>query len=166
MMVQTRFGPQRVSRHRLVAGDPGIFSFLPGLIKGIGKVGKFIAGGVGAVSGKPAGTAVQLVPTPAIPALPGAGPSIIGGLPTMIDQAGIPHQVGQAIGRAIGRAPAGFRNGIPLFPGGVSKGRRRMNVLNPRALRRALRRAQGFERFARKTVTLTKRMKFKKRRRR
>jgi hypothetical protein len=49
---------------------------------------------------------------------------------------------------------------------------RRMNPLNPRALRRALRRAQGFARFARKTMHFvhprphTTRFKFPKRRRR
>jgi len=30
--------------------------------------------------------------------------------------------------------------------------RRRMNVMNPRALKRALRRAEGFEKIARRTV--------------
>lgn len=48
--------------------------------------------------------------------------------------------------------------------------RRRMNVANPRALRRAIRRAQGFARLARKVLTFTSaraprgRAKFKRRR--
>ena len=42
---------------------------------------------------------------------------------------------------------------------------RRMNVLNPRALRRSMRRVQGFARFASKTMQFTKRHKLKKRRR-
>lgn len=37
------------------------------------------------------------------------------------------------------------------------KKRRRLNPLNPRALRRALARAKGFERFARKTMHFTHR---------
>lgn len=42
---------------------------------------------------------------------------------------------------------------------------RRMNVTNPRALRRALRRAQGFAKLARRFVTVTKKFKKGKRRR-
>jgi hypothetical protein len=42
---------------------------------------------------------------------------------------------------------------------------RRMNVLNPRALRRSMRRVQGFARFARKTMSFTKRHKMKRRKR-
>jgi len=41
--------------------------------------------------------------------------------------------------------------GQPLFRWGRKK-YRRMNPLNPRALKRALRRAEGFEKFARRTV--------------
>jgi hypothetical protein len=42
--------------------------------------------------------------------------------------------------------------------------RRRMNVLNSRALTRSMRRVQGFAKFARKTITFTSRVKMKKRR--
>lgn len=42
---------------------------------------------------------------------------------------------------------------------------RRMNVLNPYALRRSMRRVAGFAKFARKTMSFTKRYKMKKRRR-
>lgn len=167
MIVASRFGPVRVSRAALV-GDPGLFSFLG---KGLKGIGKFIAGGVRGLVGAPAGVARQLVPAPPIPALPGAGvlPQILpGALPGMMQQVGLPGQIGHTIGKLIRGSgmPTEFRNGMPVFPVSVSRGRRRMNVLNPRALRRALRRAQGFERFAKKTVSLTRRMKFKKRRRR
>jgi hypothetical protein len=43
--------------------------------------------------------------------------------------------------------------------------RRRINVLNPRALRRSMRRVQGFSKFARKSFILEKRVKMKRRRR-
>jgi hypothetical protein len=43
--------------------------------------------------------------------------------------------------------------------------RRRMNVLNPRALRRSMRRVSGFAHFARRTITFTHRVHMKKRRR-
>lgn len=43
---------------------------------------------------------------------------------------------------------------------------RRMNVLNPYALRRSMRRVQGFARFARKTMQFVKTHRLKKSRRR
>jgi hypothetical protein len=46
---------------------------------------------------------------------------------------------------------AALPGGQPLFTYGTRK-RRRMNVLNPRALKRALRRAEGFEKIAQRTV--------------
>lgn len=50
-------------------------------------------------------------------------------------------KAGMPGGRALGKMLAGKR--------------RRMNVLNPRALRKALRRAEGFTRFARRVVKIT-----------
>lgn len=44
--------------------------------------------------------------------------------------------------------------------------RRRMNVLNPRALRRSIRRVEGFARFARRTIRIAQRVRLKKRTRR
>jgi len=40
---------------------------------------------------------------------------------------------------------------------------RRMNIANPRALRRAMRRVQGFEKLARRTISFTRRVKMKTR---
>lgn len=83
-------------------------------------------------------------------------------------------RAGAAIGRAVGMgapilrdAGAGALGGAagytlgqripqlgPIEIGGKEpKKYRRMNPLNPKALRRALRRAEGFEKFARKTVS-------------
>jgi len=63
------------------------------------------------------------------------------------------------VGRSIARSQpividpgAAMPGGEPLFGFGGRKKYRRMNPLNPRALKRALRRAEGFEKFARKTV--------------
>jgi len=39
---------------------------------------------------------------------------------------------------------------------------RRMNVANPRALRRSMRRVQGFEKLAKRTISFTRRVKMKK----
>jgi hypothetical protein len=73
--------------------------------------------------------------------------------------------VGIGIGRGFGppNMPAlPALPGMPALPGGKEprgtpkdfrpNRARRMNPLNPRALRRALRRAEGFEKFAKKTV--------------
>ncbi len=64
-----------------------------------------------------------------------------------------------------GRRPARRR-----LIGRMGRRYRRMNVLNPRALRRALRRARGFEHFARGVISITRpkagrRWKFQRRRR-
>lgn len=48
---------------------------------------------------------------------------------------------------------AAMPGGEPLFSIGGRKKYRRMNPLNPKALKRAIRRAEGFEKFARKTVS-------------
>lgn len=50
------------------------------------------------------------------------------------------------------RSRRGGGYGIPAF----GRRRRRINALNPRALRRALRRAKGFEHFAKKVMHLTR----------
>lgn len=42
---------------------------------------------------------------------------------------------------------------------------RRMNVLNPRALKRSMRRVEGFAAFAKRTISFTKKVKMKKQRR-
>lgn len=39
---------------------------------------------------------------------------------------------------------------------------RRMNIANPRALRKAMRRVQGFEKLAKRTIQFTRRVKMKK----
>lgn len=57
------------------------------------------------------------------------------------------------------------RRGL-LGIGGIAPRRRRMNVLNPRALRRSIRRVEGFARFARRTIRITQRVRLKKRTRR
>lgn len=66
-----------------------------------------------------------------------------------------PGVVGGAVGFAAGQR-AGTMTGpqpslMPFF-GEERKKYRRMNPLNPKALRRALRRAEGFEKFAKRTV--------------
>lgn len=105
-------------------GDP----FLGGLVAGfagkaLGRVGSWIGKKVGG-AGRAAG-----------PIIRDAAPAVAGG----------------AVGMAIPRlGPMVERMGPISF--GSKKQYRRMNPLNPKALRRALRRAEGFEKFAQKTV--------------
>lgn len=60
---------------------------------------------------------------------------------------------------------AGVTAGIAALTGAEKPRRRRMNVTNPKALRRSMRRVEGFARIAKRTISFTKRVKMKKRRR-
>lgn len=110
-------------------GDP----FLGGIIAGaagklVGKAARFIGRKVGGRA-RAAGQALA---------------------PIMRDAA--PGMVGGAAGYTIGRLPQ-LSPSAPMGPLFDEKKKyRRMNPLNPRALRRALRRAEGFEKFAKRTV--------------
>jgi hypothetical protein len=169
-----RLGNVRVSRLALL-GDPvsaalGLFSIGSNIAQQISLRGKtkrrqgVVGKGIKAPSLVAASHAVA-----GAAAGGGAGGAIVGNLPNMVQQVALPGQVGAAIGRAIARGglPAGTDSqGRPIFPVSVSRGRRRMNVLNPRALRRSITRVTGFARFARKTIQITHRVKLKRRRRR
>jgi len=70
-----------------------------------------------------------------------------------------------------GVLPAGGRGG-GMVPSGYHYAKdgslrivrnRRMNIANPRALRRAMRRVQGFEKLAKRTISFTRRVRMKKR---
>lgn len=77
---------------------------------------------------------------------------------------------GAAVGAGIGAGSSltdeiikRLTSGTPIF--GRPRKRRRMNVCNARALRRSIRRVQGFSKFARRSFQLEKRVRIKKRRR-
>ncbi len=116
-------------------GDP----FLGGLIAGVvGKGIKKAAGWVGSRIGRAAGSRTTQV---VMDQLPGVG-------------------VGIGLEQARRQFTGGGMPALPMLPGGGAtlpmfggkKRYRKMNPLNPKALRRALRRAEGFEKFAKKTV--------------
>jgi len=156
------------------AGDPG---FLSSLWKGIKKVapsiiGAMIGGPVGAVVATGAAGAPGRKMTPTVPGTVGGAISFPGG--TSIGMgfapgtAMIPGQGRLAPYTATGAGvlPGGGRGGT-LMPSGYhfakdGSGRlvrnRRMNVANPRALRRAMRRAQGFEKLAKRAINFNKRV--------
>lgn len=145
------------------AGDPGwlssAFKFLKKKILPIAAtiiggpigIGLGALGGIAAVSGgaKPMGP----------PALPPPG-SVGGALTfpggTRISVAGVlPSHA--AMGA---HAPSGYHLDKATRSRWVRN--RRMNIANPRALRKAMRRVQGFEKLAKRTISFTRRVKIKK----
>jgi len=116
-------------------GDP----FIGGLIAGaagklIGRAASWVGKKVGGAAGRTAGAIAR-----------DAVPSAIGGA------AG--YTVGRRMGQGTGLMPIPQLGPDNTGWGSGKKKYRRMNPLNPKALRRALRRAEGFEKFARKTVS-------------
>lgn len=156
------------------AGDPG---FLSGLWKGIKKIalpvlGGLLGGPIGASIGAAAGGGPKGVIAPRqFPQLSpgtqiGAGVSFPGGI-------GISGTIVPGRGRlppftatGPGVLPAGGRGGgeVPCGYHYAKDGsgrivrNRRMNVANPKALRRAMRRASGFEKLAKRAINFNKRV--------
>jgi len=146
------------------AGDPGWLSSIWKAVKKPLKtiVGGLVGGPVGAfITGAAAGSAVTTATAPATPATPPGG--MIGGAVsfpggTTVSLAGaLPSHA--AIGAHM---PAGYhlRKDKRLPAKWVRN--RRMNIANPRALRKAMRRVQGFEKLAKRTISFTRRVKMKK----
>jgi len=162
------------------AGDPGWLSSLwkgikkvaPAIIGGIigGPAGAIVAGGAG--GGAPRGT----------PGVPMRIPGTVGGAITFPGGTSIStaYAPGQAVaigkygalprGPGVGLGPqAGMAGACPTGYHYAKDGsgrlvrNRRMNIANPRALRRAMRRVQGFEKMAKRTIQFTRRVKMKKR---
>lgn len=145
------------------AGDPGwlssAFSFLKKKILPValrvfgGPVGTAIAVGAAAVGA----TQVMKPQAPALAPPPGSiggAVSFPGG--TTVSVAGVlPSHA--AMGA---HAPSGFHLDKATRTRWVRN--RRMNVANPRALRKAMRRVQGFEKLAKRTISFTRRVKMKK----
>jgi len=162
------------------AGDPG---FLSSLWRGVKKfalpvIGGMLGGPVGAAIGGAAGRKPS--PPMQFPMVPQAG----GGFP-IVGQVTMPGGASFTGGVMVpgrGRLPPFTATGPGVLPGGGRGGsmvpsgyhfakdgsgrlvrNRRMNVANPRALRRSMRRVQGFEKLARRTITFTRRTRMKKR---
>lgn len=127
-------------------GDPGFFSFLGGLAKkavglipGVGPIASTALGALGGGGSK----MVKMAPGMAI--------QKIGPIVTRIAK-----RPGVRMG-ALGAAglAAGYGAAKLAGRGGVAgRRRRRMNVCNPRALRRSIRRTQGFAKLAMRTIHL------------
>ncbi len=136
-------------------GDPGFFSFLGGLAKGavglIPGVGPSIASGLEALTAKKASSAIVKASEKPLGTLATRGMTkltgIVKGHP-VLTAAGAAGAAGAGLGLA---APGMLRAGKHLLGIGGRK-RRRMNACNPRALRRAIRRAHAFERLAKHVI--------------
>jgi len=161
------------------AGDPG---FLSSLWKGVKKVGKAALAitfpgpmAIYKTLGSPPIRQDPRTPTQFMP----------GGMPTSFPGVGaMPGSLGAIRGRAGPAFPSATPGQISGLPRGAipfgadgscacgyhpeksGKGycvrNRRMNVANPRALRRGMRRVSGFEKLARRTISFTRRVKIKK----
>jgi hypothetical protein len=134
-------------------GDPGFFSFLGGLAKTA--VG-FIPG-VGPIASKAIDVASSALTKRATAAPIATLGEIKSGIRPVLSKAGAvirKHPVLSAAGAAgtIGAA-AGVAHHLMRGKHGGGGGRR-MNVCNPRALRRAIRRTHAFARLAMKTIHL------------
>jgi len=162
------------------AGDPGWLSSIwkgikkvaPTILGGMigGPIGAVVAGGAGGGGGGgtpgvpmripgtiggavtfPGGTGIQMgwQPGQRIPGIKGGG---TGGGP--------PGRMAASLG-PMGQCPSGYH--YAKDGSGRMVRNRRMNIANPRALRRAMRRVQGFEKMAKRTIQFTRRVKMKKR---
>jgi len=162
------------------AGDPGWLSSLWKGVKGIALpiIGGMLGGPVGAALGTAAAGSgpKPMAPMQLAPGTVGGAISFPGG--TTLSTAFVPGAMVPGRGRlppftatGAGVLPGGGRGG-QMIPSGYhfakdGSGRlvrnRRMNVANPRALRKAMRRVQGFEKLARRTIQFTRRVKMKRR---
>jgi len=162
------------------AGDPG---WLSSIWRGIKKVAPAIIGGlVGGPAGALIGAAGGSSRTPTIrqqvePGYMGGaitfpgGVRVSGALPVPTrGPRGFPKlpatykaqvAAAAATGLPAGACPSGYH--FAKDGSGRMVRNRRMNVANPRALRRSMRRVQGFEKLAKRTIQFTRRVKMKKR---
>jgi hypothetical protein len=123
----------------VMRGDPGFFSFLGGLAK---KAVGFIPGAgpivSGALSAIPSGSKMK-----AIKAVGGKAIQVVKKHPYMT-----------AAGAAATAGAIGGGMALAHHPGMGGRRHRRMRVTNPKALRRAIRRTQGFAKLAMRTIHL------------
>jgi len=158
------------------AGDPG---WLSSIWKGLKKVAPVVLGGMlggpaGAIIAGSAGGGKQ---TPRLPSIPGTlggaitfpggtqistayhGGQIIPGIKGGGTGGGPPGRMAASLG-PVGQCPTGYH--LAKDGSGRMVRNRRMNIANPRALRRAMRRVQGFEKLAKRTIQFTRRTRLKK----
>ena len=158
------------------AGDPG---FLSGVLRFAKKAAAFIPGPVGTIAKvygavEAARQGAKMLAPPirptgqpcafGYPSFPGVGtsPYAYGGPWTRTQRdAGSMQMMGPSPSTQPGGVcPTGYH--LAKDGSGRLVRNRRMNIANPRALRRAMRRVQGFEKLAKRTVGFTRRTRLKK----
>lgn len=142
-------------------GDPGFFSSLGNIIKGVAAPLVSFIPGVGPIASKAIGGGLAALPKFGAGTIGKVGSAIIkhpgltaaGGAAVVGLTAG---GIGSMVG-ARGMVPAGM-HGYHIEKRGKHAGQmiknRHMRVTNPKALRRALRRAHGFAKLAMRTIHL------------
>ena len=140
--------------YRGYRGDPGFFSFLGGLAKKavgfIPGVGPAISAGLDVITRRAPGIARVGAATSQIVKRGGA---VVAAHPVLsaAGAAGVAAGAGMAMHARGSRAAAGMGAAHPMLG---HRRHRRMNVCNPKALRRAVRRTHGFAKLAMKTIHL------------
>lgn len=143
-------------------GDPGFLSTLGGIIKGVGGfipgVGPLISGAGGLLEkvGTKAAAPAAVAATHAVTA-PGFFKGATTRIGTKVVSTARAHPVLTAAGAAGLAGVAAGAGGAALrahMAAGGGRRHRRMRVTNPKALRRAIRRTQGFAKLAMKTMHL------------
>lgn len=132
------------------AGDPGFLSSLWKVVKKVARpvIGGLIGGPAGAIIAGAAGGASSQPPA----RLPAPPPGSIGGAVsfpggTTVSVAGV---VGAGGGVPAGMCPTGYH--LAKDGSGRLVRNRRMNVANPKALRKAIRRTDGFVKLAKRAL--------------
>lgn len=141
----------------MLQGDPQFGGIVRGILGGIRQIPRLIRGARGII---------QRIPRP-----PVRPPPVIPPRPGVPRVPGVPRLPPRPGARPPARAPT-TRFPLPLpfpfprgAPGEERAPRRRINVGNIKALRRSMRRVQGFAKLCKKTISFTTRVKMKKRRR-
>ena len=144
-------------------GDPGFLSFLG---KGLKIAGGFIPGVGGLISSAGEAIAARESGKATTAIVKASEKGVLGRVTAGAKQVIAKHPVLTAAGAAGAIATAGVVAGRRMGRGGGGMGggrkHRRMNPCNPRALRRAIRRAYSFEKLAMRVLRLTSPKKHKR----
>lgn len=152
-------------------GDPGLGSFLKKAVGFVGKAAMFVPGPIGIAGrvGKLAGIAGRVGKLAKIGS--GLGKMALGGAAFGAGGAAVSRFLPGSAGEP--SLPGAGPSVLPIGGGGTaaerramgfpSRSGRRMNVANVKALRRSIRRVQGFKNLATQCFTLTKAVRMKKR---
>ncbi len=130
-------------------GDPGFCSLVR---RGVSSLARRIPGILARVRPAASASGAGVATTGIVKSIPGDIGRIMKAHPTVTAAAGA-AAIGILAGHRGPGKPTMHAPGHMMIPGGMHR-RRRMRVTNPKALRRALRRAHGFAKLAMRTIHL------------